>query len=169
MARLAAVARADPSSKHRHEGHRAVEFHPSENAGPPLPRRDYDHRANGNRIGRTWRGLTAAPEHRCAPYDKERDYPYPQSVEQEIARQLGTVYGPYTGTCFGSTRETDNEHIVAASEAHDSGLCAKDRETQARFARDLRNLLCRDTLSFSRINHHKLLYYLIFCSPFSSA
>ena len=22
----------------------------------------------------TWRGLTVAPEHRCAPYDKRRDY-----------------------------------------------------------------------------------------------
>ena len=79
------------------------------------------------------------PNTAARSYDKKRDYPYPQSVEQEIARQLGAVYGPYTGTCFGSTRETDNEHIVAASEARDSGLCAKDRETQARFARDLRH------------------------------
>ena len=71
---------------------------------------------------RTWRGLTVAPEHRCAPYDKRRDYPYPQSVERDIVRELGAVYGPYTGTCFASTRETDIEHIVAASEAHDSGV-----------------------------------------------
>ena len=85
-----------------------------------------------------WRGLTVAPESGCAACDSD-EYPYPQSVEQKIARQLGAVYGPYTGTCFGSTRETDNEHIVAASEAHDSGLSAKDRETQARFARDLRH------------------------------
>lgn len=42
-------------------------------------------------------------EHRCAPYDRKRDDPYPQSVEQ----QLGAVYGPYTGTCFISTRQTD--------------------------------------------------------------
>ena len=55
-----------------------------------MPRRDYDHRASGN----PWRGLTAAPEHRCAPYDKKRDYPYPQSVEQEIARQLGARLRP---------------------------------------------------------------------------
>lgn len=26
----------------------------------------------------TWRGLTVAPEHRCAPYDKKRDCLYPQ-------------------------------------------------------------------------------------------
>ena len=75
----------------------------------------------------TWRGLTVAPEHHCAPYDKKRDYPYPQSVERDIVRELGAVYGPYTGTCFASTTETDIEHIVAASEAHDSGLVRTGR------------------------------------------
>ena len=67
----------------------------------------------------TWRGLTVAPEHRCDGYDKKRDYPYPQSVERDIVRELGAVYGPYTGTCFASTRDADIEHVVAASEAHD--------------------------------------------------
>ena len=99
----------------------------------------------------TWRGLTVAPEHRCAPYDKRRDYPYPQSVERAIVRELGAVYGPYTGTCFASTRETDIEHIIAASEAHDSGLCARDVATRARFAADLRNL----TLASPRVNRHE--------------
>ena len=37
----------------------------------------------------TWHGLTVVPEHRCSPYDKRRDYPYPQSVEQDIVRRLG--------------------------------------------------------------------------------
>ena len=46
----------------------------------------------------TWRGLTVAPEHRCSAYNKKRDYPYPQSVERDIVRELGAVYGPYTGT-----------------------------------------------------------------------
>ena len=36
--------------------------------------------------------------------------------------------------------ETVIEHIVARSEAHDSGLCAADAATHRRFARDLRNL-----------------------------
>ena len=99
----------------------------------------------------TWRGLTVAPEHRCAPYDKKRDYPYPQSVERDIVRALGAVYGPYTGTCFASTRETDIEHIVAASEAHDSGLCAADAAAKARFARDLRNL----TLAAPAVNRYQ--------------
>ena len=65
--------------------------------------------------------------------------------------RLGAVYGPYTGTCFASTTETDIEHIVAACEAHDSGLCAADAETRARFARDLRNL----TLASPRVNRHQ--------------
>ena len=99
----------------------------------------------------TWRGLTVAPEHRCAEYDKKRDYPYPQSVEADIVRGLGAIYGPYTGRCFTSTRETDIEHLVATSEAHDSGLCAADRTTRARFARDLRNL----TLAAPRVNRHE--------------
>ena len=99
----------------------------------------------------TWRGLTVAPEHRCAPYDKKRDYPYSQSVERDIVRELGAVYGPYTGTCFSSTRETDIEHVVAASEAHDSGLCASDAATRVRFSRDLRNL----TLASPRVNRYE--------------
>ena len=52
----------------------------------------------------------------------------------------GIIYGPYTGIWFGSTSETDIEHIVARSEAHDSGLCAADAATRRRFASDLLNL-----------------------------
>lgn len=99
----------------------------------------------------TWRGLVVAPEDRCSPYDRERDYPYPPSVEADIVRQLGAVVGPYSGRCFGSMAETDIEHIVATSEAHDSGLCARDRATRARFASDLSNL----TLAAPRVNRHQ--------------
>ena len=99
----------------------------------------------------TWRGLAVAPEHRCAPYDRD-DYPYPQSVEREIiARMGGRIYGPYTGVHFASRGETDIEHMVAASEAHDSGLCAAGAATRARFARDLLNL----TLASPRVNRHE--------------
>ena len=57
----------------------------------------------------TWRGLTVAPEHRCAPYDKKRHYPYPQSVERDIVRELGAVYGPYTaGASHPPPRRTSN-------------------------------------------------------------
>ncbi len=106
---------------------------------------------SGTVLAETWRGLTVAPEHRCAPYDRNRDYRYPQSIEREIVRRLGAVYGPYTGACFSSTSETDIEHMVATSEAHDSGLCAADRATRARFATDLRNL----TLASPGVNRHR--------------
>ena len=52
----------------------------------------------------------------------------------------GIVYGPYAGTWFESTSQTDIEHIIARSEAHDSGLCAADAATKRRFASDLLNL-----------------------------
>ena len=99
----------------------------------------------------TWRGLTVAPEHRCSPYDRD-DYPYPQSVERDIVAALGgRIYGPYTGRHFESMRQTDIEHMVATSEAHDSGLCAAGAATRARFARDLDNL----TLASPRVNRHE--------------
>ena len=50
------------------------------------------------------------------------------------------IYRPYSGRLFRSTLETDIEHVVAVSEAHDSGLCAADAETRRRFATDLLNL-----------------------------
>ena len=98
-----------------------------------------------------WRGLTVAPEHRCAPYDRD-DYPYSQSVETRIIAGMGgRVYGPYTGRHFASRRETDIEHMVATSEAHDSGLCAADAATKRRFASDLLNL----TLAAPAVNRHQ--------------
>ena len=98
----------------------------------------------------TWCGLVVAPGHRCSPY-RASDYSYPQSVEPRIVAELGKVYGPYTGRCFNSIRETDIEHMVARSEAHDSGLCAADAETRRRFARDLLNL----TLAGPRVNRYQ--------------
>lgn len=98
----------------------------------------------------TWRGLTVAPERRCAPFAR-RDYRYPQSVELRIIEAMGgRIYGPYTGTHYPTRRHTDIEHIVAVSEAHDSGLCARPAERQA-FARDLRNL----TLASPSVNRHR--------------
>lgn len=98
-----------------------------------------------------WRGLVVAPEARCAPYDRKWDYPYSQTVERHIVARLGMVYGPYTGTCFDSMRQTDIEHIVATSEAHDSGLCGRDLATKRRFASDIRNL----TLAAPEVNRHQ--------------
>ena len=87
----------------------------------------------------TWRGLTVAPEDRCSPYDSD-DYSYPQSVEDDIVRELGGIFSPYTCESFDSDTETDIEHIVARSEAHDSGLCRAENATRLQFARDLDNL-----------------------------
>ena len=39
----------------------------------------------------TWRGLTVAPEDRCSPYDAEGGYSYPQSVEEDIVRELAAT------------------------------------------------------------------------------
>ena len=98
----------------------------------------------------TYRGVKVEPEFRCAPYDRD-DYPYPQSVESEIIAGIGKIYGPYTGQCFGSARETDIEHIVPLSEAHDSGLCSASAATKARFARDVLNL----TLASPQVNRYE--------------
>ena len=99
----------------------------------------------------TWRGLVVAPEDRCSPYDSD-DYPYSQSVENRIVEAMnGLIYGPYTGTHFQDTRQTDIEHIVARSEAHDSGLCAADAETKKQFASDILNL----TLASPEVNRQQ--------------
>ena len=98
---------------------------------------------------KVWRGLVVEPEYRCSPYDKKSQYPYPQSVEDEIVTQMGGhVYGPYTGRYFSSDTQTDIEHIVAASEGHDSGLCSASPETRRSFAQDLLNL----TLAAPEVN-----------------
>ena len=97
----------------------------------------------------TYRGIDIAAEHRCAPYDRG-DYRYSQSLEPRIVASLGKVYGPYTGTCFRSMAETDIEHMVATSEAHDSGLCAAPRSVKAAFASDLLNL----TLASPGVNRY---------------
>ena len=99
----------------------------------------------------TWRGLTVAAERRCSPYDSN-DYRYPQSVEAQIVADMGgIIYGPYTGTHFDSASETDIEHMVARSEAHDSGLCDTDDVKRTQFSRDLLNL----TLASPTVNRHQ--------------
>ena len=98
-----------------------------------------------------WRGLTVAPENRCSDYSK-RHYPYRQSVELGIINRMGgRICGPYTGRTFSDRSETDIEHIVATSEAHDSGMCAMDAATKRRFASDLDNL----TLASPGVNRHQ--------------
>ena len=96
----------------------------------------------------TWRGIRVAEEHRCSSYERS-DYRYPSSIEARIiSSQTGRVYGPYTGRTFNGPGQTDIEHIVATSEAHDSGLCAASLEVRKQFATDLLNL----TLAAPEVN-----------------
>ena len=89
----------------------------------------------------TWRGLKIEKENRCSPYNRSKDYIYPQTIENKVVESLGNkIYSPYSGKYFKSTEETDIEHIVSLSEAHDSGLCAADEKTKLRFASDTLNL-----------------------------
>lgn len=108
----------------------------------------------GSVSAETWRGLVVEPEHRCSHY-RSSDYSYPPSVEPEIVAELGKIYSPYTGQCFGSIRQTDIEHIVARSEAHDSGLCRADTATRKRFSSDLLNL----TLASPALNRQQKRAY----------
>jgi len=96
-------------------------------------------------------GITVAPENRCTPYDRG-DYYYPPSIELRIiAENLGgRITSPYTGESFASRSETDIEHIVATSEAHDSGLCAASLAVRRQFAQDLLNL----TLASPSLNRY---------------
>ena len=113
-----------------------------------------------------WCGLTVAPEDRCSPYERRRDYTYPRSIEWDIVAALtngrvqadddGVLSAPFPSEYqhdveFTSIRQTDIEHRVPAAEAHDSGLCAADRDTRRRFARDLTNL----TLAAPTLNRHR--------------
>lgn len=108
----------------------------------------------GSVSAETWRGLVVEPEHRCSYY-RSSDYSYPPSVEPRIVAELGKIYSPYTGQCFGSIRETDIEHIVARSEAHDSGLCRANIAARKKFSSDLLNL----TLADPKLNRHQKRAY----------
>ncbi len=84
-------------------------------------------------------GLRVEEEFRCTPY-VSTEYRYPQSVEPLIIEQQEGIYSPYDLQCFSDRRQTDIEHIVARSEAHDSGMCRATIETRREFSRDLLNL-----------------------------
>ena len=92
------------------------------------------------------------PENRCSPYNRSNYY-YPQSIELRIISENlgGKIVSPYTGQVFQSRSETDIEHIVATSEAHDSGLCDEPTSVKRRFAQDLDNL----TLASPSLNRYQ--------------
>ena len=58
---------------------------------------------------------------------------------------------PTPDEVFQSRSQTDIEHIVPTSEAHDSGLCAEASSVKLQFAQDLDNL----TLASPSVNRHQ--------------
>ena len=87
----------------------------------------------------SWKGLRVAPENRCTSY-RSADYPTSSRVEDAVIANHGGIYSPYTGEWFDTKRQTDIEHIVARSEAHDSGLCSASAGRKHQFAEDPLNL-----------------------------
>ena len=78
----------------------------------------------------TWMGLEVEPESRCSAYNRTPDYRYSRYLEPAIAARMGGIRCRYTGRLYRSFQQTDIEHMVALSEAHDSGLCAADAATR---------------------------------------
>ena len=112
-------------------------------------------------VGEMWQGVFVAPEDRCAPCD-HRDYAYnPRVLEAALMKELVRVYARYTGRCFGEPGETDVEHIIALSEAHDSGMCGRPQEEKARFASDPLNLtLASPDVNREEKRHHDAAEWL---------
>ena len=75
-----------------------------------------------------WQGLVVAKENRCAPYNR-KDYRYSPSLKKKVLEKSH------------HTDKSTIDHIVALSEAHDSGLCAAGSEKKRKFASDLMNLV----------------------------
>lgn len=99
----------------------------------------------------TWRGIEVADEDRCSPFDRGDYHHYP-SVEPIIVKEMGgRIFSPYEMRYYASTRETDIEHIIAVSEAHDSGMCLDTPEQRKKFANYLPNL----TLAGPAVNRHQ--------------
>lgn len=95
-------------------------------------------------------GVPIEPEATREDYDRD-DYSFPPSIEARIVESQGGVFSPYSMRCFDSTAETDIEHIVAAVEAHESGMWDATEAEKEAFARDLANL----TLASPELNRIK--------------
>ena len=79
------------------------------------------------------------------------DYNPPSSIEADIVNRQGGLFSPYSLNCFDSATETDIEHIVAAAEAHASGMYARTEEDRSAFGKDLDNL----TLAAPSVNRNQ--------------
>ena len=95
-------------------------------------------------------GVVVAPEVRHTAYERS-DYSYTGSIEQQIVIRQGGIFSPYSMRCFSDLKATDIEHIVANSEAHESGMGLRTRAERQRYASDLDNL----TLAAPRLNRYE--------------
>lgn len=98
-----------------------------------------DSTATDNTVVHPVLGIRIGPEVRHSDYDRD-DYSYPASIEQRIVEQQGGVFSPYSLACFDSTEATDIEHVVASSEAHESGMSLRTVEEREAYASDVDNL-----------------------------
>ena len=115
----------------------------------PAPLTRLEPQARPGLEGPTIHGIRIVPEVRTTPYDRD-DYAYPQNIEMLIIPRQGGIFSPYTLRCFGNRGETDIEHIVAVSEAHESGMSNRSDAERKAFGNDLDNL----TLAAPRLNRY---------------
>jgi hypothetical protein len=99
----------------------------------------------------TWRGLVVAPENRCSPYDRQRDYPYPQSIEQDIVRHQGacTARTRIRASLRPARRTSNTSWRRARRTTRD---CTPGNE---RFASALPPTLRNLRLASTRVNRHQ--------------
>ena len=64
---------------------------------------------------------------------------------------INSVYSPYNDTWYCNKYVTDIEHMIAVSEAHDSGMCMETVERRSEFASDPLNL----TLASPGVNRNQ--------------
>jgi len=101
-----------------------------------------------------WEGLIVAKELTDCPDEYDRaDYKYHRPTLLPLLKNMtaGAIFAPYTRRVFDSDGDVEVEHIVAAKQAHLSGLCKEDKETRSAFASDLLNL----TLAAAGLNQAK--------------
>ncbi len=87
-----------------------------------------------------WRGLVVAPEYRCSEYDRG-DYGFKRQRHEKALLERDGPNSPYLPDPYlGDIEAAHVDHLVALSEAHDSGLCAASAERKREFGNDADNL-----------------------------
>lgn len=101
-----------------------------------------------------WLGMPVRNEHRCTPF-RARDYATRLGIKRSVAARLHGAFSPYTAQAFDHLERADVDHIVALTEAHDSGLCAAPSEVKRRFANDPENLTLADPLTNRHLKNER--------------